>query len=78
LTDLEEKLEVAQVQLEIFNTLAPHINDAPAVGERITALSTRLFTMSEVRCSVNCCFPASNCCQYSCFKTTRSPLTCRR
>jgi nuclear pore complex protein Nup155 len=57
LTDLEEKLEVAQVQLEIFNTLAPHINDAPAVGERITALSTRLFTMSEVRCSMNCCFP---------------------
>ncbi|KAF8213123.1 nucleoporin [Mycena galopus ATCC 62051] len=48
LTDLEEKLEVAQVQLEIFNTLAPHINDAPAVGERITALSTRLFTMSEL------------------------------
>ncbi|KAJ6575033.1 nucleoporin [Mycena capillaripes] len=48
LTDLEEKLEVAQVQLEIFNALAPHISDAPAVGERITALSTRLFTMSEL------------------------------
>ncbi|KAJ7634229.1 nucleoporin [Mycena polygramma] len=48
LTDLEEKLEVAQVQLEIFNTLAPHISDAPAVGERIMALSTRLFTMSEL------------------------------
>ncbi|KAK7064289.1 nucleoporin [Favolaschia claudopus] len=48
LTDLEEKLEVAQVQLEIFNILAPHINDAPAVGERIKALSTRLFTMSEL------------------------------
>ncbi|KAJ6519744.1 nucleoporin [Mycena sanguinolenta] len=48
LTDLEEKLEVAQVQLEIFNTLVPHINDAPAVGERITVLSTRLFTMSEL------------------------------
>ncbi|KAJ7783706.1 nucleoporin [Mycena maculata] len=48
LTDLEEKLEVAQVQLEIYNTLLPHINDAPAVGERIMALSTRLFTMSEL------------------------------
>ncbi|KAJ7103618.1 nucleoporin [Mycena belliarum] len=48
LTDLEEKLEVAQVQLELYNTLAPHINDAPAVGERISALSTRLFTMSEL------------------------------
>ncbi|KAJ7487525.1 nucleoporin [Mycena galericulata] len=48
LTDLEEKLEVAQVQLEIYNMLVPHINDAPAVGERIKALSTRLFTMSEL------------------------------
>ncbi|KAJ6604576.1 nucleoporin [Mycena vulgaris] len=48
LTDLEEKLEVAQVQLEIYNTLAPHINDAPAVGERIMVLSTRLLTMSEL------------------------------
>ncbi|KAJ7706259.1 nucleoporin [Mycena rosella] len=48
LTDLEEKLEVAQVQLEIYNTLVPHINDAPAVGERIMALSTHLLTMSEL------------------------------
>jgi nuclear pore complex protein Nup155 len=48
LTDLEEKLEVAQVQLEIYNTLLPHINDAPEVGSRISALSTRLISMSEV------------------------------
>ncbi|KAJ6621663.1 nucleoporin [Mycena sp. CBHHK59/15] len=48
LTDLEEKLEVAQVQLEIYNTLLPNINDAPSVGERIMALQTRLFTMSEL------------------------------
>ncbi|KAJ7092652.1 nucleoporin [Mycena epipterygia] len=48
LTDLEEKLEVAQVQLEIYNLLVPHINDAPAVGERIMALSTRLLPMSEL------------------------------
>ncbi|KAJ7492694.1 nucleoporin [Mycena latifolia] len=48
LTDLEEKLEVAQVQLELYNVLAPHINDAPAVGERIMTLSTRLLTMSEL------------------------------
>ncbi|KAJ7225588.1 nucleoporin [Mycena pura] len=48
LTDLEEKLEVAQVQLEMYNMLAPHIGDAPAVGERIKALSTGLFTMSEL------------------------------
>ncbi|KAJ7630864.1 nucleoporin [Roridomyces roridus] len=48
LTDLEEKLEVAQVQLEIYNTLAPHIQDAPEVGERVMMLSKRLFTMSEL------------------------------
>src|SRR6266508_2720444 len=32
LTDLEEKLDVAQVQLEIYHTLLPHVNDAPEVG----------------------------------------------
>ncbi|KAJ8496905.1 hypothetical protein ONZ45_g12257 [Pleurotus djamor] len=47
LTDLEEKLEVAQVQLEMYNTLLPHIND-PEAGERIRLLSKRLFTMSEL------------------------------
>jgi len=48
LTDLEEKLDVAQVQLEIYTTLLPHSNDAPEVGERINELSRRLFTMTEV------------------------------
>ncbi|KIM48278.1 hypothetical protein M413DRAFT_439999 [Hebeloma cylindrosporum] len=48
LTDLEEKLDVAQVQLEIYNTLLPHVNDAPEVGERIKSLSTRLFTMTDL------------------------------
>jgi hypothetical protein len=48
LTDLEEKLDVAQVQLEIYNTLLPHVNDAVEVGERIRLLSKRLFTMTEV------------------------------
>jgi nuclear pore complex protein Nup155 len=48
LTDLEEKLDVAQVQLEIYNTLLPHVDDAPAVGERIKPLSKQLFTMTEV------------------------------
>lgn len=48
LTDLEEKLDVAQVQLEIYNTLVPHVNDAPAVGERIQSLSRQLFTMTDV------------------------------
>ncbi|CAA7258664.1 unnamed protein product [Cyclocybe aegerita] len=48
LTDLEEKLDVAQVQLEIYNTLLPHVNDAPEVGERIASLSKQLFTMSAL------------------------------
>lgn len=48
LTDLEEKLDVAQVQLEINNALLPHIDDAVEVGDRIKLLSTRLFTMTEV------------------------------
>ncbi|KAF9462165.1 nucleoporin [Collybia nuda] len=48
LTDLEEKLDVAQVQLEIYNTLLPHINDAQEVGDRIKLLATRLFTMTEL------------------------------
>lgn len=48
LTDLEEKLDVAQVQLEIYNTLLPHVDDAIVVGERIKLLSKRLFTMTDV------------------------------
>ncbi|KAG7099133.1 hypothetical protein E1B28_001005 [Marasmius oreades] len=48
LTDLEEKLEVAQVQLETYHTLLPHAGDAPAVGERIQRLSQKLLTMSEL------------------------------
>ena len=48
LTDLEEKLDVAQVQLEIYNTLLPHVDDAVVVGERIKLLSKRLFTMTDV------------------------------
>jgi nuclear pore complex protein Nup155 len=48
LTDLEEKVEVAQVQLEIYNTLLPHIDDAPEVGEKVRALSKQLMTMNDV------------------------------
>ena len=46
LTDLEEKLEVAQVQLEIFHTLLPR-----ATGEdvaKVQLLSKRLFNITEV------------------------------
>ncbi|KAK2461979.1 hypothetical protein APHAL10511_006442 [Amanita phalloides] len=48
LTDLEEKLDVAQVQLEIYNTLYPHIDDALEVGDRVKILTKRLFTMTEL------------------------------
>lgn len=48
LTDLEEKLDVAQVQMEIYNTLLPHVNDAPEVADKVQALSKQLFTMSDV------------------------------
>ncbi len=48
LTDLEERLDVAQVQLDIYNFLYPHIGDAEEVGKRIKLLDQRLFTISEV------------------------------
>ncbi|TFK41242.1 nucleoporin [Crucibulum laeve] len=48
LTDLEEKLDVAQVQLEIYNLLLPHVNDAPEVANKINVLSKQLFTMTDL------------------------------
>jgi hypothetical protein len=48
LTDLEEKLDVAQVQLELYNVLLPYADDGGVTGEKIKLLSKRLFTMSEV------------------------------
>jgi hypothetical protein len=53
LTELEEELEVAQVQLELYHTLSPRINEGGEVGEKITFLTTRLFNVTEVnwRCS---------------------------
>ncbi|RPD63049.1 nucleoporin [Lentinus tigrinus ALCF2SS1-6] len=47
LTDLEEKLDVAQVQLELFNTLLPRQHD-PEVAERFKALSYRLYNITEL------------------------------
>jgi nuclear pore complex protein Nup155 len=56
LTDLEEKLDVAQVQLEVYNTVVPHLNDPGEVGEKVKLLSKTLLTMSEVRIlSSSCC-----------------------
>ena len=48
LTDLEEKLDVAQVQLELYNTLLPRQHDAE-IAERFKALSYRLYNITEVR-----------------------------
>ncbi|KAH9857879.1 nucleoporin [Lenzites betulinus] len=47
LTDLEEKLEVAQVQLELFNTLVPRQHE-PDVVDRFKALSLRLYNITEL------------------------------
>jgi nuclear pore complex protein Nup155 len=52
LTDLEEKLDVAQVQLEVYNALVSHLNDPGEVGEKVKILSKTLLTMSEVRVSI--------------------------
>jgi len=48
LTDLEEKLEVAQVQLELYNTLLPRINNPGEVGEKVRLLSRALFNITEL------------------------------
>ncbi|KAH9944478.1 nucleoporin [Epithele typhae] len=47
LTDLEEKLEVAQVQLELHNTLSPRQLE-PDVADRFKALSFRLYNITEL------------------------------
>ncbi|KAF7970509.1 hypothetical protein HWV62_23741 [Athelia sp. TMB] len=48
LTDLEEKLDVAQVQLELYNSLVTHLNDPGEVGEKVKILSKTLLTMTEM------------------------------
>ena len=58
LTDLEEKLDVAQVQLEVYNALLAHAGNPGDQGLRIRQLNNRLFTMSEV-CHPN--FPVCSC-----------------
>ena len=51
LTDLEEKLDVSQVQLEIFNTLLPRLQQQPPdpdLAERVELLQRGLFNITEV------------------------------
>ncbi|KAI0824272.1 nucleoporin [Trametes gibbosa] len=47
LTDLEEKLEVAQVQLELFNALLPRQHE-PDMIESFKTLSSRLYNITEL------------------------------
>lgn len=52
LSDLEEKLEVSQVQLEIFHTLSPRLQSQPSdpdFKEKVELLERGLFNITEVR-----------------------------
>ena len=48
LTELEEKLDVAQVQLELQAALHPRINEPGEIGAKIQMLSKTLLTITEV------------------------------
>lgn len=54
LTDLEEKLEVAQVQLELYNTLLPRRLE-PEVMAKFNVLSKGLYNITEVWSSLTSC-----------------------
>jgi nuclear pore complex protein Nup155 len=51
LTELEEKLEVSQVQFEIFHTLSPRLQSQPSdpdLTEKVELLERGLFNITEV------------------------------
>ncbi|TFL06773.1 nucleoporin [Pterulicium gracile] len=48
LTDLEDKLDVARVQLEIYHALLAGGHDKGSGADHVTLLPTKLFTMSEL------------------------------
>jgi nuclear pore complex protein Nup155 len=48
LTDLEEKLEVAKVQLEVYHAVMARASEPGEVGEKIKILTTRLCNITEV------------------------------
>lgn len=55
LTDLEEKLDVSQVQLEIFHTLSPRLQSQPTdsdLREKVELLERGLFSITEVCVSI--------------------------
>ena|ERR1700731_3576836 len=53
LTDLEEKLDVAQIQLELYNVLVPTVLNGretdPQTKEKVRSLNERLHSISDVR-----------------------------
>jgi hypothetical protein len=58
LTDLEEKLEVSQVQLEIFHNLSPRLQSQPSdsdLMEKVELLEKGLFSITEVRTLISSC-----------------------
>jgi hypothetical protein len=75
LTDLEEKLEVAQVQLEIYHMLLPRLNESGAVGERIRLLQKTLLNISDVSSKVVLIFTIPMTMLYSCTPNMRSLST---
>ncbi|THH34060.1 hypothetical protein EUX98_g164 [Antrodiella citrinella] len=48
LTDLEEKLEVAQVQLELYHTLAPRVVESEENAAKIGLLTKGLYNISQL------------------------------
>ena len=53
LTDLEEKLEVAQIQVEMYNTLLPRAEEPGEVGAKVQVLAKTLLSISEVCISLD-------------------------
>ena len=48
LSELEDQLEVAQVQMELLQTLLPRVNEESDEGTKIRLLQRRLFNITEV------------------------------
>lgn len=48
LSELEDQLEVAQVQMELLQSLLPRINEGGEVGEKIQLLQKRIFNITEL------------------------------
>jgi len=63
LTDLEEKLDVSQVQLEIYHTLSPRLQQQPPdpdLAEKVELLERGLFNITEVRARMHSAAPVGS------------------